>query len=164
MKKRRRRNRRENSEQMRVIRLWSQTDAKQAFPYIRSIANGMREHWLAAAGNDLRIKRLSAMTGRPSRDTLVAIEDARSDRERSFNRFEEALDELNRLDVFCVDPVKGTVWLPFRSGDDLAWYIFDAFDRKGLVGWRLHTDTMETVRPLAEILPRPETPPGPLTV
>lgn len=156
--KKRRGQRKERDTQLRAIRLWNQADATLAFPYIRSVAQGLREHWLSATSSDLRARRLSAKPGRPDRNTLMAIEDANGEKNTALNRFEEAIEELNKIDAFCLDPVKGIIWVPFRSGDELAWYVFDTFDQKGLIGWRLHNDAAETLRPMAEPLPKPENP------
>jgi hypothetical protein len=50
--------------------------------------------------------------------------------------FNEALRELEALDVYCLDPAKGLALIPFRQGDDLAWFVFDLFAPQGLDGWR----------------------------
>jgi len=150
MRKRRPRKRNGNNEQLQAIRLWTQPEITKAFPYMRSITQGLREHWLTAAAHGVRAARLAKKHGRPDRGTLIALDEAHREQEHALGRFEDTLEELNGLDVFCIDPIKGIVWVPFRSGDDLAWYIFDAFDAEGLIGWRLHGDTVETIRALGD--------------
>jgi hypothetical protein len=44
--------------------------------------------------------------------------------------FNEALREPEALDVYCLDPTKGLAQIPFRQGDDLAWFVFDLCARK----------------------------------
>ena len=40
--------------------------------------------------------------------------------------------------------------IPFEQGKDLAWYVFDLFDRYGTATWRFDNDPPETRRPIAE--------------
>ena len=61
---------------------------------------------------------------------------------------DDALDELNRIDVFLLDPVHGLALIPFRKLDDLAWYVFDHFSPEGVTGWRYHHDPIEECRAL----------------
>ena len=63
-------------------------------------------------------------------------------------KFDDALVELNAIDVFLLDPVQGLALIPFRKEDDLAWYVFDYFTPRGLIGWRYHHDPIEECRPL----------------
>ena len=62
-------------------------------------------------------------------------------------KFDEALEELNRLDVFLLDPVAGGTLVPFRKADDLAWFVFDHFAARRH-RLRYHDDPIEKVRRL----------------
>jgi hypothetical protein len=63
-------------------------------------------------------------------------------------QLEDTLDDLKAIDVYCLDPVQGLALIPFGKGDELAWYVFDLFALQGLEAWRLHSDPLETRRPL----------------
>lgn len=142
--KRRNKNRAKNA---RVIRLWSLQEVGKAVPYLHSVIGSVRENWLnvQSTKRDAKLveKRVPAGTKR-----LVALARAKDDVGAAENRFSEAIEELSRIDVFLLDPIHGVAFIPFRKDDDLAWYIFDHFEDRGLVGWRLHGDTLETCRPL----------------
>ena len=131
----------------RVIRLWSMQEVGKAVPYLHSVIGSIRENWLDVQSLKreavLVEKRIPAGTKR-----LVALARAKDDVHSAENRFAEAIEELSRIDVFLLDPVRGLAFIAFRQGEQLAWYIFDQFEDKGLVGWRLHDDTLETCRPL----------------
>src|SRR5262245_3835000 len=117
-------------------------------PYLRSVVRSLREHWLEAQRARLQLRRIDARPGRPGRQDLLLRADTAQEAERTADRFEETLNELMALDVFCLDPAKGLALIPFRLGDDPAWFVFDLFAPQGLDGWRLHTDPWETRRPL----------------
>ena len=68
------------------------------------------------------------------------------------DHFNEALRDLQALDVHCLDPAKGMALIPFGQGDDLAWFLFDLFAPQGLVGWRFDADPPETRRLLPDKL------------
>jgi hypothetical protein len=61
-------------------------------------------------------------------------------------QLEETFDELEAIDVECLDPAQGLALIPFGKGDELAWYVFDLFSPHGLEAWRLHDDPLETRR------------------
>ena len=142
----------------RVIRLWSLQEAGKAVPYLHSVIGSIRENWLDVQSlkrdANLVEKRVPAGTKR-----LIALARAKSDVDSAETRFAEAIEELSRIDVFLLDPVRGLAFVPFRQGEELAWYLFDQFEDKGLIGWRLHSDTLETCRPLNLLT---ETPPIPV--
>jgi hypothetical protein len=133
---------------MRVLRLWSQTDAIRAVPYLRAVVGSMREHWLDAQSKRRDRQRLDRRPGRSDRARILAGEELDVARAKAEDRFDEAVQELMRIDVYLVDPVQGVVLIPFRKEDDLAWYVFDVFDERGLAGWRYHSDPLEECRPL----------------
>jgi hypothetical protein len=56
-------------------------------------------------------------------------------------------------DVFLLDPVRGLALIPFQQGEELAWFVFDAFDQNGLTSWRYHKDPLETRRPMPKESP-----------
>ena len=78
----------------------------------------------------------------------MTSEDVHTRQEDAETRFNDALEELMAIDVYLLDPVKGVALIPFRKEDDLAWYVYDQFDKSGLSGWRYHNDPMEECRPL----------------
>jgi hypothetical protein len=147
--KKRRRNVNKRSRSLRAIRLWSYEDAAKAVPYLRSVVGSLREHWLVAVSSHRSAELLAKAGGRPTRDRILAEANHVSNQERSEARFNEDLEELMRLDVFLLDPVRGIALIPFRKEDDLAWYVFDQFDEAGLSGWRFHNDPLEECRPLS---------------
>ena len=85
------------------------------------------------------------------RAELLAKAHLQEERQRVQQRFDDALEELNDLDVFLLDAVQGRALIPFHKDDDLAWFVFDHFSSRGLVGWRNHNDPMEECRPLNEL-------------
>jgi len=136
------------------MRGWTYDEARKALPYIASIARSLREHRLDALAHDREARRLAAEPGRPNRAALIAQQEAAHEARRAADRFDEALEELNAHDVYCLDPVRGQALVPFAHGEELAWYVYDMFDGDELRFWRLHTDPLDTRRPLTE-LPEP---------
>src|SRR5262249_10191964 len=111
-----------------------------------------REHWLDVHRAKRHLRRLDKKPGRPDRASLLDRETVATESEDAADRFDESLRELMSLDVYCVDPVEGLALIPFRKGDELAWFVFDLFDPERLESWRLHNDPIEKRRPLAEAL------------
>src|SRR5262245_51263225 len=150
--KRRRRTKRGT---LRAIRLWTYPEASKALPYLRSITNSLRDHWLELQSKQLDVKRLRDIP-RPSRRDMIALEERSEDARQAEGRFEDALAELMTQDVFLLDPVQGLALIPFQQGEELAWYVFDAFAENGVTSWRYHKDPLETRRPMPdEKLPDP---------
>ena len=147
--KRRRKSDRKRSRPMRAIRLWSYEGAAKAVPYLRSVIGSLREHWLEALSKRRDLDLAAARPGRSTRDELLRGEVLAEGQERAEGRFNDALDELMRLDVFLLDPVRGVALIPFRKEEELAWYVYDHFEPEGLTGWRYHEDPIEQCRPLA---------------
>jgi hypothetical protein len=133
---------------MRVLRLWNQTDAGRAAPYLRSVLGSLREHWLEAQSKRRDRERLDRRPGRPDRRRMLTGEALDTDRKAAEEHFNDAVEELMRMDVYLVDPVQGVALIPFRKENDLAWYVFNAFDERGVSGWRYHSDPLEACRPL----------------
>src|SRR3954471_17860729 len=103
--------------QRRTIRPWTYDRAKAALPYLRSVVQSVRDHRLQAQTHSLRAARLAGRPGRPDRDTLIAREEAGRAADRAQEAFDDALAELNRLDVYCLDPVNGQAFIPFVHED-----------------------------------------------
>lgn len=137
MKRRKPVNRR--NKPMRAIRLWTYEDASKAVPYLRSVVGSLREHWLEALGERRTGQLLARASGRATRERILKEAFHAANLDRAETRFNESLDELMKLDVFLVDPVRGLALVPFRHAEDLAWYVFDQFDEQGLTGWRFST-------------------------
>jgi hypothetical protein len=135
-----------------TIRVWSHEQALGAVPYITSVMRSLREHRLEAQRHQLQGRRLAAKPGRPNRDDLLAQEGAAQAARLAGERFHEALAELQSLDVYCVDAVQGQALIPFVYQQQLAWFVFDLFDRQPLQSWRYHTDPLDVRRPVKEVL------------
>jgi hypothetical protein len=133
-----------------VIRLWTYDEAIRAWPYIRSLMNSIREHWLAMYRGKRETALLEGKPGRPDRQTLVQIEECRRETERAEEALDEVLRELVAMDVYCLDPAGGLALIPFRKGDDLAWFVCDLFEPEGLRSWRFHHDPLPERRPITE--------------
>jgi len=81
------------------------------------------------------------------RRQIIEKEKRQHERQRAQDQFDDALEELIGVDVFLTDPVRGLAVVPFRKGDDVAWYVYDQFAKRGLVGWRMPTTPMTAVAP-----------------
>jgi hypothetical protein len=108
----------------------------------------LREHRLEAIRHRLTGRRFAARPGRPDRRTLIAQEEALREARLAEARFDDALDELQALDVYSLQPVHGRALVPFVHADQLAWFICDIFDAEPLRFWRYHNDPLETRRPV----------------
>ena len=116
-------NRKKRSKSMRVLNLWTRNDASKAVPYLRSVTGSLREHYLDVLRTQRVIDRAEHDKMPAKRDRIIEQEKQNDDRQRAQTKFDEALDELNHVDVFLLDPVKGTALIPFRKEDDLAWFV-----------------------------------------
>jgi hypothetical protein len=135
----------------RQIRVWSLEQARAALPYLSSVVRSLREHRLDAVTQHRNAERLASRPGRPDRDTLIAQTEAAQAADQADERFSEALAELEALDIYLIDPIAGHVLIPFVHDENLAWYVYDAFDPEPLRFWRFHSDSLDTRRPLAEL-------------
>jgi hypothetical protein len=133
------------------LRVWTYDLARAAVPYITSIVRSLREHALEINSRQREVKRLAALPGRPDRKTMIAQQEAERELRRAEARFEEAAGDLEQLDIFCLDPVRGQALVPFVHDGELAWYIFDLFDGNRFRFWRYQSDPEETRRPITTV-------------
>jgi hypothetical protein len=146
------RKRKEKRRKVRAIRLWSLPEARKAIPYLRSVTNSVRDHWLAVQGKRLEVNRLARRPGRPDRSALLAGETAAEEESLAEDRFTDALNELIGIDVYLYDPMGGVAFIPFQKEEELAWFVFDLHDSDDVKTWRFHQDPLEMRRPIAEAL------------
>jgi hypothetical protein len=139
----------------RVLRVWTYPQAEKALPYVTSVMQSLREHWLEAQRHEARARRVTAQPGRPDRTQLIAQEEALADGQRAKERFNEAYQELQNIEVFCVDPVQGVGVIPFVQDEKLAWLIYDLFEPKAFRHWRYHEDPLDKRRPITEVTTGP---------
>lgn len=132
------------------LRMWTHAETSKAVPYLRSVVGSLREHWLEWQRLELQVRRLDTAPGRADRQALIARAEAARDAGLAEDRFNDALSELEAIDVHSLDPVQGLALIPFRKGENLAWFIFGLFVPQGLDGWRYHKDPPETRRVLAD--------------
>lgn len=142
------RRRKEKTERMRVLHLWNSSEVTKAAAYLRSVIGSLREHWLEVLAAQRRLDQEPEKAGMKCAQILEQ-ESRNDERQRAQARFDDALEELNKLDVFLLDPVQGLALVPFRKEDDLAWFIFDHFSTDGVIGWRYHADPIEECRSLS---------------
>jgi hypothetical protein len=131
--------------------LWTLGEARAAAPYIASVARSIREHALEARGQRRLLKTLAEKPGRPDRAALIAWEDTNRQVARAEDQLREAIEELDALDICCLEPIGGQVLVPFVQDEQLAWYIFDLFDPHYFRAWRYQSDPEETRRKLAAL-------------
>jgi hypothetical protein len=84
---------------------------------------------------------------------LIAHTNSQEAAKLADERFLEALAELEALDIYLVDPIAGHALIPFAHDEQLAWYVYDAFDPEPLRFWRYDNDSLDTRRPIEEIEP-----------
>ena len=131
-------------------RLWTYEAALRAIPYLCAVVRSLREHWLHVQSVRRQIQRLDSRPGRPDRQTLIRRAAAVQELDQADMKLDETFDELTAIYVYCLDPAQGLALIPFGKGDGLAWHVFDLFSPQGLEGWRLHSDPLETRRPLEQ--------------
>ncbi len=131
-----------------TVRAWTLEQAQGVLPYIVSVMKSLREHALAAQANGRKLKRLASLPGRPRRDRILAEVDATRQLDQARERYQEAEEELHRLDIYCIDPIRGEAVIPFAHDDQLAWFLFDLFDSQHLRFWRYHSDPLDMRRPI----------------
>ena len=135
-------------ERTQTIQVWTYEQALAATPYIASILRSLREHALEALQHYHRAKCLANRSGRPNRASIIEQHEAEKEARCADERFRDALDELQELDIYTLDPIQGQAMVPFVHNDQLAWYIFDLFDAQPLRFWRFQSDPDDTRRPV----------------
>jgi hypothetical protein len=135
----------------RQVRVWTLEQARAALPYLSSVMRSLREHRLEAVTQHRTAERLAGRPGRPDRDSLIAHAEAAKAAGGADERFRDTLAELEALDIFLLDPIAGQALIPFVHDENLAWYVYDAFDPEPLRFWRYHSDPLDARRPMAEI-------------
>jgi hypothetical protein len=153
------RNRKGAKRRSQTLRVWTYDEARSALPYLTSVMGSLREHWTAAQAHDRRAKRLADRPGRPDRTRLLALQDETTLAAAAKQQFDEEADELHRLDIFCIDPLRGEGVIPFVQHEQLAWFLYDLFDPDALRFWRYHNDPLDKRRAIAELADGPENAP-----
>jgi hypothetical protein len=133
------------------LHLWTYDAALRAVPYLRAVVRSLREHWLHVQSVRRQIQRLDSRPGRPDRQILLRRAVAVKELEQADIEFDETLNELKAIDVYCLDPVQGLAMIPFGKGEELAWFLFDLFAPVEVNAWRLHSDALETRRELGSL-------------
>lgn len=133
------------------IPVWTYEQARKAIPYLTSVMQTVREYRIESQQHDRQARRLAALPGRPDRTAIIAHQDAVREAGQADHRFNEAIDELEAMGVYCLEPLRGEALVPFAHGDQLAWFVFDMFDAEPLRHWRYHTDPLETRRPITQL-------------
>jgi hypothetical protein len=131
-----------------AIQVWTLTQAQAAVPYITSIVRSLREYALDMQRYKLTLEKLNQLSGRPKRDTLIAEQETKQTLTHAEHDFQAAADELQALDIYALDPIRGLALVPFVHDEQLAWYIFDVFDANPFRAWRFQSDPEETRRPI----------------
>ena len=132
------------------LRVYTHAEAVGALPYIASVVRSLRDHRLEANRHQLTARRLADRPGRPDRETILAHEHAVREAQRAEELFNEAQEELHRLDVYSLDAVAGMALVPFVHENQLSWFVFDLFDSEPLRFWRYQSDPLETRRPVTD--------------
>src|SRR5262249_47400945 len=149
-------NRNGSKRKAREVRVWTYEQAKKAVPYITAVMRSLRDQRIEAQNRDRLSRRLADRPGRPDRAALLAQAEAARLAREAGDRFEDSMEELVALDVFCIDPIAGQAVIPFLHAKKLAWFVYDLFDEEDhLRQWRYHDDPLETRRPIAEALADP---------
>lgn len=138
-------------ERTQTIQVWTYQQARAAAPYIASILRSLREHALEALQYAARAKRLADRPGRPNRSAIIAHQEAERDAQRADDHFRDALNELQEMDIYSLDPIQGQALVPFVHNDQLAWYVYDLFDAQPLRFWRFQSDPEATRRPITSM-------------
>jgi hypothetical protein len=134
-----------------TLRVWTYAQARAAAPYIASIVCSLREHGLDALARRRAARRLADRPGRPDRKALIDLQEAERLARQAEDRFHDAAEELQELDIFSLDPIQGLALVPFLHNDQLAWYIFDHFDAQPFRFWRFQSDPDDTRRPVTSL-------------
>ncbi len=142
---------RQSSKSQQTIQVWTLEQARSLLPYLTSIIDSMREARLDNQAHARRAAKLEALPGRPKRDQILEIADEKAKAQEAEERYKKAQEELQQLDVYCINAVQGLALIPFVNEDQLAWFIFDRFDQEPLRFWRFHLDPVDVKHPIESI-------------
>jgi hypothetical protein len=146
-----------SKQKKQIIRVWTYPQAKSALPYVTAVMSSLREHWLDAQRCEAEARKLARRPGRPNRQAILDREKALEEGQGAKDRFNEAFQELQQIEVFCIDPNQGVGVIPFVHDEKLAWLIYDLFGEDKLQSWRYHDDPLDQRRSVAATLEGPET-------
>lgn len=136
---------------VRSIHTWTYEEALKVLPYLRSVLTSLREHRLALVAARRDLKHYDEQPGRPNRHAIIAREEALARSQVARQQLREDEEELEALDIYCLDPIRGEAVVPFVHRDKLAWFIYDIFDAEPLQFWRYHGDSLDTRRSIKEL-------------
>jgi len=142
---------RQSSKNQQTIQVWTLEQARSLVPYLTSIIDSMREARLENLAHTSRVAKLEARHGRPKRDEILAIADEKAKAQETEDRYKKAQEELQQLDVYCINAIQGLALIPFVNEDQLAWFIFDRFDEDALRFWRFHLDPVDVKHPIETV-------------
>ena len=108
--------------------VWTYAQARDVFPYVASNMGSLRELRLDVLRHQLAARRLAAKSGRPSRDTLLAQEEAAREAGRADAEYQRTLAELKSLGIRCLDSVAGLAIFTVYEQGYLREYVYDLFD------------------------------------
>lgn len=131
-----------------TLRLWTFEQAQAAVPYLASVVRSLREHALTVQSLQRRLGALDNRPGKPDRALLIERDEVCRDRSHAEDALQQAIEELEALDVYVLDALRGQALVPFAHDDQLAWYVFDLFDDQPIRSWRYQSDPEETRRKL----------------
>jgi hypothetical protein len=132
----------------RTMQVWTYDQAQAAASYLTSVVRSLREHGLEALARLREVQQITRRPGRPDRTALIAQQEAERQAAQAEDRFREAAEELQALDIYSLDPIQGQALVPFVHNDQLAWYVFDLFDPLPFRFWRYQSDPDNTRRPI----------------
>jgi hypothetical protein len=145
-----------------IIPVWTYSQVHAALPYLNSIMKSLREHRLDGQIHELAAQRLANSQRRADRALLIDHQEAVRASYQARIRFEEALEEIQDMGIYCLDPIAGVALVPFAHDQQLAFFVYELFDPDKLRFWRYHNDPADTRRPLVEAQKlSPAPPPAP---
>lgn len=145
------RNRKSTRPRPPTRRVWSYKQAQSAVPYLTGIMRSVREHQTEYRKHQLTADRLAEKPGRPDRNALIASQEAIRSARKAEEQLQEALGELEALDILCEAPLQGVALIPTLIDDRPAWFIFSLFDSNPLAHWRYLDDAPPTRRPVEDL-------------
>lgn len=131
--------------------VWTLQRVKQVLPLVKSILATIRENYIAERLASARLKRLGAKPGLRTRHELIEMNNLKEQGERYGRACDDAMTELSRLDVTCVDPVGSLAAFMFIYEHMPAWFVYTPFGPQ--LNWRYDVDPVEERRPVKELDP-----------